>query len=280
MCMHLYVSTGNKGGETKSFTALSFTDFLIRRGQKAILSDSEQDSIQATSTAIALNSGLHKFDLESPVYPALAAWKLGKSSTGWSDCMDDLANIGFDSDVSIVADTGASQMQAMIDNIEVLGAAVEAGMQASIIFLAGRTEDSTVAALSLFKAIEELAPNQRPRIWVLLVDQDGAPEEAFDLAHPYKVRGETVAQSILQRAATKAPELIRWRHVGRWPDIAFNCTMIARRMPSEALKDKNLGFGTRTKLRGEMLAIDRLFADIVTSKKERPIKEGTSHDSV
>ena len=143
--MHMIAITGNKGGETKSFTSIALADYCIRRGDRVILSDSEHDSIQATATAIAVNSGIQPLDVEKPAYPALAAWKLGKTSTGWSDCLDVMAALGFDEPVTAVADTGASQLQALIDNLPVLSAGIEAGLKASIVFLAGRTEDSTVA---------------------------------------------------------------------------------------------------------------------------------------
>lgn len=280
MGMHFYVSTGNKGGATKSFTAISLADYLIRQGENVILSDSEQDSIQATSTSIALNSGIQKFDMDAPSYPALAAWKLGRSGTGWSDCMDDLFRIGFDTDASIVADTGASQLQALIDNIEVIGAAVEAGMQATILFMAGRTEDSTVAAMSLLDAVKKLPEPQRPRIWILLVDQDGASAAEFDICQPFKTKDEQISRSILARATAEDPEHIHHRHVGRWPDILFNATMISRRLPAKVLQDKLIGFGTRTKLRIEMLAIDRLFTEILFSKKDNVSKEDASNVSI
>lgn len=262
MGMHFYVSTGNKGGETKSFTALSLTDYLIRSGRNVVISDSEQDSIQATTTSIALNSGIQTLDMDSPSYPALAAWKLGRSSTGWSDCMDDLSRLGFEKDLDVVADTGASQLQALVDNLEVLGAAIEAGMQASIVFLAGRTEDSTVAAMNLFEAVRAMPVRQRPAVWVLLVDQDGAAEDEFDLTRPFKTKDETEAKSILQRAAEADPAHIRWKHIGRWPDIAYNSTMIARRLPSDSLKDPKIGFGTRAKLQSVLRSMDRLFEEI------------------
>ncbi len=276
--MILVITTSNKGGETKSFTAVSIADCCIRRGDSVVLSDSEHDSIQATTTCIAMNSGLQPLNMDAPMYPALAAWKLGKASTGWAACMDDLSSLGFEKPVTVVADTGASQLQAMLDNLPVLGAAVDAGLKASIVFLAGRTEDSTVAAVELFNALKHLPETQRPQVWVLLVDQDAAEKAEFDIAKPFKRKGEAEPQSILDRAMAEDSAHIHVRHVGRWPDVLFNSAMLGRRLPATTLRDQQIGFGTRVKLRHEMLAADRLFGDIVPFEKDGSSKEGSSHD--
>ena len=277
--MNLMITTGNKGGETKSFTAVSIADFCIRRGDNVILSDSERDCIQATATAIGLNSGMKPFSSDKPAYPALAAWKLGKTSTGWSDCMDDLSIIGFNAPVTIVADSGASQLQAMIDNLPVLGAAVEAGLHAVVVFLAGRTEDSTVAALALLKALSALPEHQRPQLRILLVDQDGADKCDFAIAKPFKKKGEESASSLLERAVADDPQHVQYQHIGRWPDILFTSTMIGRRLPSVTLKDRNLGFGTRAKLQAVMKSVDDLFAEIVPAETPVSVGEEAGEDS-
>ena len=138
----------------------------------------------------------------------------------------------------------------------------------------------TVAAMSLLDAVKKLPKPQRPRVWILLVDQDGASAAEFDICQPFKTKDEQISRNILARATAEDPDHIHHRHVGRWPDILFNATMISRRLPAKVLQDKLIGFGTRTKLRIEMLAIDRLFTEILFSKKDDVSKEDASNVSI
>ncbi len=261
-CMQFYVVGGNKGGITKTGTSLFIADYCIRRGDNVLLLDSEQDTFQATASAIAAASGMVPFSVESPAYPAYAVWPLG-TLTGWDDAVSALAELGFDTPIQVIADTGASQLGAMIDSLDVIGGAVEAGLNVTLLCLCGRLEDSTLAVDALLEGVRGLPPVQRPRVWVLLVDPDGAPEASFDIARPFQNSGETEALSILDRAVRADPEHVHAQYVGRWPDSLFNAAMVLRRLPGMALEDKSMPFGMRLRLKSVMARqTDPLFAEI------------------
>ncbi len=266
--MHFIAIGGNKGGITKTSTSIFMADHCIRRGDDVLLLDSEQDSYQATASAIASASGLTRFDATVPTYPAYAVWPLGTLS-GWDDAISALAEIGFDTPIQVIADTGASQLGAMLDSLDVIGGAVEAGLAVTLVCLAGRLEDSTLAVDALLEGVRGLPAEQRPQVWVLLVDPDGAPEASFDIARPFQNNNETDALSILERAVLADPDHVHARYVGRWPDALFNAALVLRKLPGKALEDKSMPLGTRLRLRSVMARqTDPLFAEIVPAAEQ------------
>ncbi len=262
-CMQFYAVGGNKGGITKTSTSLFLADYCIRRGDSVLLLDSEQDQYQATASAIASASGMVPFSVESPAYPAYAVWPLGTLS-GWDDAISALAEIGFDTPLSVIADTGASQLNAMLDSLDVIGGAIEAGLNVTLLCLCGRLEDSTLAVDALFQGVQALPAELRPQVWVLLVDPNGVPEADFDIVKPFCQDGETEARSLLARAVQADPEHVHAKYVGRWPDSIFGAAMVLRRLPGQALEDTSLPFGTRLRLKSVMARqTDPLFSQIV-----------------
>ena len=240
--MHLIFVTGDKGGVCKTTMAAGLADAGARHGMRAILADAESSSSQASATEIAVRSGYAELR-KGGSFPAFASWAFGDADAGWMRFLNDISRLGFTEELLLVADSGAAQQNALERALPDLGEATEAGLQTSIVFAAGRSSDSRVAAQALLRVLEGIHEAQRPTAWFVLLDPAGRPESEFHLADAPKGDALTLA-----RALEEDPAHVKKLYLGKLPACFFESLFFQRRTPQAVLNDSGTLFGTRVML--------------------------------
>ena len=208
--MNLFLTTANKGGTLKTtFTAL-LADWAAHHGRHAVLVDAEDSALQESAASIARTSRIpaFRFPLDSVLPDSLdpGAWKgapvqqavpvfprdatrlpalsftranLGDRDKAWAHLLNNLAYLGFDNDMDFFVDTGASQLDTLINKLPLLEMARRKGLNIVIVFMICTNDDSAAAAISYLNAFGQLGLHLRT-LFVLTSDHnDGREEYSF-----------------------------------------------------------------------------------------------------
>ena len=282
--MNLFLTTANKGGTLKTtFTAL-LADWAAHHGRHAVLVDAEDSALQESAASIARTSRIpaFRFPLDSVLPDSLdpGAWKgapmqqavpvfprdatrlpalsftranLGDRDKAWAHLLNNLAYLGFDNDMDFFVDTGASQLDTLINKLPLLEMAKRKGLNIVIVFMICTNDDSAAAAISYLNAFGQLGLHLRT-IFVLTSDHnDGREEYSF------------TREKCIGTALEKYPGLMSTAFLGMLPRLVHDLVFNKRILPGRLLDNTGTPFGTRMEL--ELFAagtFDRIARSVLT----------------